>query len=203
MLRFTGWREPISISGAGKVVDGILRRRPCSFLDPIRTQPPRRPRQQSRQLWQGSDHWHLGRHGSRCLACGLTAASAMRVRDGVQRDGPRAHILSQLAKATAVAMRLRRCPLDLPEHPNEGGSQADDDTQEHQRQGWGCEHVEHSRCDARDVPAESNSSLGADNTGAALIIPGTSSAPNFAACLFADTAISRTPAPAGSASRSG
>jgi hypothetical protein len=29
MLKFTGWREPISISGAGKVVDGILRRRPC------------------------------------------------------------------------------------------------------------------------------------------------------------------------------
>ena len=27
----TGWREPISISGAGKVVDGIYRRRPCFF----------------------------------------------------------------------------------------------------------------------------------------------------------------------------
>ena len=33
ILKFTGWREPISISGAGKVVDGILRRRPC-FLCP-------------------------------------------------------------------------------------------------------------------------------------------------------------------------
>src|SRR3954447_15224750 len=33
MLQFTGWREPISISGAGKVVDGILRRRPCFFPD--------------------------------------------------------------------------------------------------------------------------------------------------------------------------
>jgi hypothetical protein len=32
MLQFTGWREPISISGAGKVVDGILRRRPCFFV---------------------------------------------------------------------------------------------------------------------------------------------------------------------------
>jgi hypothetical protein len=32
MLRSTGRREPISISGAGKVVDGILRRRPCFFL---------------------------------------------------------------------------------------------------------------------------------------------------------------------------
>ncbi|CAN7363192.1 hypothetical protein LJR220_003228 [Bradyrhizobium sp. LjRoot220] len=31
MVQFTGWREPISISGAGKVVDGILRRRPCFF----------------------------------------------------------------------------------------------------------------------------------------------------------------------------
>lgn len=31
ILKFTGWREPISISGAGKVVDGILRRRPCFF----------------------------------------------------------------------------------------------------------------------------------------------------------------------------
>ena len=29
ILKFTGWREPISISGAGKVVDGILRQRPC------------------------------------------------------------------------------------------------------------------------------------------------------------------------------
>jgi hypothetical protein len=32
ILKFTGWREPISISGAGKVVDGILRRRPCFFV---------------------------------------------------------------------------------------------------------------------------------------------------------------------------
>src|SRR5262245_30025502 len=31
MLAVTGWREPISISGAGKVVDGILRQRPCFF----------------------------------------------------------------------------------------------------------------------------------------------------------------------------
>ena len=34
ILGYTGWREPISISGAGKVVDGILRRRPCSFWVP-------------------------------------------------------------------------------------------------------------------------------------------------------------------------
>src|SRR5689334_1396112 len=34
MLQFTGWREPISISGAGKVVDGILRRRPCFLPSP-------------------------------------------------------------------------------------------------------------------------------------------------------------------------
>jgi hypothetical protein len=34
MVQFTGWREPISMSGAGKVVDGILRRRPC-FLCPL------------------------------------------------------------------------------------------------------------------------------------------------------------------------
>jgi hypothetical protein len=33
MLQFTGRREPILISGAGKAVDGILRRRPC-FLFP-------------------------------------------------------------------------------------------------------------------------------------------------------------------------
>src|SRR4051812_4445358 len=31
MLAVTGWREPISMSGAGKVVDGILRQRPCFF----------------------------------------------------------------------------------------------------------------------------------------------------------------------------
>jgi hypothetical protein len=36
MLQFTGWREPISISGAGKVVDGILRRRPCFFVPPAK-----------------------------------------------------------------------------------------------------------------------------------------------------------------------
>ena len=29
MMRFTGWRKPISISGAGKAVGVILRRRPC------------------------------------------------------------------------------------------------------------------------------------------------------------------------------
>src|SRR6476661_4558949 len=40
ILKFTGWREPISISGAGKVVDGILRRRPC-FLPAWRW--PQRP----------------------------------------------------------------------------------------------------------------------------------------------------------------
>ena len=32
-MQFTGRRKPILISGAGKVVDGILRRRPC-FLSP-------------------------------------------------------------------------------------------------------------------------------------------------------------------------
>src|SRR6478735_2614698 len=32
MLAHTGWREPILISGAGKVVDGILRQRPCFLL---------------------------------------------------------------------------------------------------------------------------------------------------------------------------
>jgi hypothetical protein len=32
MMRNTGRRKPISISGAGKVVDGILRQRPCSLL---------------------------------------------------------------------------------------------------------------------------------------------------------------------------
>ncbi|WP_371930090.1 hypothetical protein [Bradyrhizobium sp. CCGUVB1N3] len=34
MVATTGWREPISISGAGKVVGGILRQRPC-FLRPL------------------------------------------------------------------------------------------------------------------------------------------------------------------------
>ena len=32
MLQFTGRRKPILISGAGKVVDGILRQRPCFFI---------------------------------------------------------------------------------------------------------------------------------------------------------------------------
>ena len=32
MLAGTGWREPISMSGAGKVVDGILRQRPCFLM---------------------------------------------------------------------------------------------------------------------------------------------------------------------------
>src|ERR1700752_4956179 len=42
MVQFTGWREPISMSGAGKVVDGILRRRPCFFyLTHRRLLPPR------------------------------------------------------------------------------------------------------------------------------------------------------------------
>ena len=34
IMRFTGWRKPISISGAGKAVGVILRRRPC-FLCPF------------------------------------------------------------------------------------------------------------------------------------------------------------------------
>jgi len=34
MLQFTGRRKPILISGAGKVVDGILRQRPCFILFP-------------------------------------------------------------------------------------------------------------------------------------------------------------------------
>jgi hypothetical protein len=32
IMRFTGWRKPISISGAGKAVGVILRRRPCFFV---------------------------------------------------------------------------------------------------------------------------------------------------------------------------
>ena len=35
-LQFTGWRKPISISGAGKAVGVILRRRPCSLSGRIR-----------------------------------------------------------------------------------------------------------------------------------------------------------------------
>jgi hypothetical protein len=31
-VKATGRRKPISISGAGKVVGGILRRRPCFFV---------------------------------------------------------------------------------------------------------------------------------------------------------------------------
>jgi hypothetical protein len=38
-MQFTGWREPISMSGLGKVVGGILRRRPCFFAAGF-TPPP-------------------------------------------------------------------------------------------------------------------------------------------------------------------
>jgi hypothetical protein len=37
MVQFTGRREPILISGAGKVVDGILRQRPCFLFPTIST----------------------------------------------------------------------------------------------------------------------------------------------------------------------
>jgi hypothetical protein len=48
-----------------------------------------------------------------------------------------------LSDAIAVAMRLGDRLLDFPEHPDDGRSQTDHDTQEHQRQSRGCEHVQH------------------------------------------------------------
>jgi hypothetical protein len=47
-----------------------------------------------------------------------------------------------LSEAIAVTMRFGHL-LDLPEHPHKGYAQADDDAQEQQRQGRGCEHGEH------------------------------------------------------------
>jgi len=38
MLQVTGRRKPILISGAGKVVDGILRQRPCFIYSPLQRQ---------------------------------------------------------------------------------------------------------------------------------------------------------------------
>jgi hypothetical protein len=49
----------------------------------------------------------------------------------------------RLSDAITVAMRLGYRLLDFPEHPDDGRSQTDHDTQEHQRQSRGCEHVQH------------------------------------------------------------
>ena len=57
---FTGWRKPISISGAGKVVGGILRRRPCFFSQ---LNPRRRPR--FTPLLQSSQAGELPQEGGR------------------------------------------------------------------------------------------------------------------------------------------
>ena len=51
--------------------------------------------------------------------------------------------LGRLSAAIAVATRLRCRLLQFPEHPDEGRAQAYDDTQEHQCQSRGCEHVQH------------------------------------------------------------
>jgi hypothetical protein len=127
----TGWREPISMSGLGKVVGGILRRRPC-FL------------------------------------CAL-------IRGRSRADNPpRAVIIGELlSDAAAVTMRFGDL-LDLPEHPDKGNAEADDDAQKHQRQAGGCEHGEHPQNDASGVPinVNKNGGLGAEYTEAAPIFPG-------------------------------
>ena len=47
-----------------------------------------------------------------------------------------------LSEPIAVTTRFGRL-LDLPEHPNKGNAQTDDDGQKYQRQARGCEHGEH------------------------------------------------------------
>jgi hypothetical protein len=42
--------------------------------------------------------------------------------------------------------------FDLPEHPDESCTQSNHDNQEHQCQRRRCEHVQHPRCDANDIP---------------------------------------------------
>jgi hypothetical protein len=69
----------------------------------------------------------------------------------------------RLSEPIAVALWLGHL-LDLPEHPDEGGAQTDNDAQEKQRQTWGCEHGEHSTSKASGVPANGikRSGLGAN-----------------------------------------
>jgi hypothetical protein len=54
----------------------------------------------------------------------------------------RVAVFGGLTEAIAVTMRFG-CLLDLPQYPNEGRAQADDDAQKQQRQTRGCEHGEH------------------------------------------------------------
>jgi hypothetical protein len=77
-----------------------------------------------------------------------------------------------LSDAVAVTLRFGDL-LDLPEHPDKGYAQADDDTQKHQRQARGCEHGEHPQNDASGVPTKQKqkSGSGVEYTEAARIFP--------------------------------
>jgi hypothetical protein len=115
---------------AGKVVGGILRRRPC-FL------------------------------------CAL-----IRGRSRADKP-PRAVIIGKLlSDAVTASMRFGDL-LDLPEHPDKGNAEADDDAQKHQRQARSGEHDEHPQNDASGVPinVNKNGGLGAEYTEAAQIFP--------------------------------
>ena len=110
MMQFTGRREPISMSGAGKAVGVILRRRPCFFAR--RTRADRRARSSL----------------SGCRATGRSGNAFFR--ESVR--GP--------ARTSAVTMRLSSgslpflgCLLEFPEHPDKGRAQADHNRQEQQR----------------------------------------------------------------------
>jgi hypothetical protein len=45
--------------------------------------------------------------------------------------------------------------LEFPEHPRKSGAETDDDTQEQQGQGQGCEHGEHPWMEANGITANS------------------------------------------------
>src|SRR6478672_4162357 len=120
ILKFTGWREPISISGAGKVVDGILRRRPC-FLCPVNCSPRKCRR---------------GRAGSKKYS----VLSGLRRSSNRKHEEPRG---SERPGAIALATRPGNYPFDFPEYPDEARTQTDDDAEEQQGQSRGREHVQH------------------------------------------------------------
>jgi hypothetical protein len=66
---------------------------------------------------------------------GFPRQAAFSARLALDRSG--------LSEAIAVAMRFGYL-FDFPEYPHKGYAQADDDTEEQQRQTGGCEHLKHA-----------------------------------------------------------
>ncbi len=81
---------------------------------------------------------------------------------------------AEVAAAKMVAVTTRLPDLfDFPERPDEGSSETDDNAEEDQGQGWGCEHGQHTlvRCKQHTTGPAKSRWPRCDNTGAGNFIP--------------------------------